>query len=102
MTALTTNPRCKPDGKLSPVTSNESGIREMPTGPAEAAVASLQTSAASLTPSEAGGRGVLTGPSSGTRHCMVPETHFKDGEQCRLQNLQQTQEHIRKRQKCTA
>lgn len=54
MTALTTNSRCKPRGKLSPVTTNESGIREMLTGPAEANVASLQTSEASLTPLEAG------------------------------------------------
>lgn len=96
LTALTTKPRCKPGSKLPPVTSNVSGIREMPTGPAEADVASLQTSMASLISLETGGSGVLTGPSLAAGHRMVLETHFKDGARCLLQNLRQIQEHIRK------
>lgn len=74
----------------------------MPTGPTEADVASLQTPGASLVSSEAGGGGVLTGPSLAAGHCTVLETHFKDRARRLLQGSRQIQERSGNQRKYTA
>ena len=73
----------------------------MLTGTAEADVASLQTSAASLTPLEAGDVASSLG-----LHCIQDTAWFWKHTSKTMRgvcsSLQQIQEHIRKQQKCTA